>query len=135
MKISSALKSGELFFVRIEPEEDLLRCLEEGVTSKGCENAVIVTAIGSLKNAILINIGSMAKPPEAVRKEWEGPFEIISLTGLLGKNHSRGSQKGHVHICVSKKDGPVAGGGLDYGSIAFYPIDVCMAAYQGALGF
>lgn len=135
MKISSAFKSGELFFIRIEPEEDLLRSLEEAFTSKGYENAVIVTAIGSLKNAVLINIGSMTKPPEAAKKEWEGPFEIISLTGLLGKNHSRGNQKGHIHICVSKHNGPVVGGGLDYGSIAFYPIDICMAGYQGALGF
>ena len=134
MKISSGVKGGELFFVRIEADEDLLRCLEEVVTSKGIENAVVVTAIGSLKKAVLVNPGSLTKPPEIGRKEWDGPFEIVSLTGALGQNHAHGGKKGHIHICLSKHDGPTVGGSLDYGNLAFYPIDVCLHAYQGPLG-
>jgi predicted DNA-binding protein with PD1-like motif len=134
LKVNNALKAGELFFVRIEPDEDLLRCLEEVVTSKGYENAVIVTAIGALKEAVLINPGSLTKPPEIGRKELEGPFEIVSLTGALGKNHAHGGKKGHIHICLSRHDGPAVGGSLDYGNLAFYPIDVCLLAYQGPLG-
>jgi predicted DNA-binding protein with PD1-like motif len=134
LKISGALKSGDLFFVRIEADEDLLGSLEEVVTSKGYENAVIVTAIGSLKKAVLVNPGSSTKPPQMGKKELDGPFEIVSLTGMVGKNHGHGGKKGHIHICLSSHEGPVVGGSLDYGNLAFYPIDVCMLAYQGPLG-
>jgi len=134
LKIGHALKAGEFFYVRIEADEDLFQCLEEAVRSKGIENAVIVTAIGSLRKAILVNPGSLTKPPEIGKKEWEGPWEIVSLTGALGKNHAHGGKMGHIHICLSRHDAPAIGGSLDYGNLAFYPIDVCLLGYQGPLG-
>lgn len=100
MKVSNALKAGGFFFVRIETDEDLLRWLEEVVTSKGHENAIIVTAIGSVKKAVLVNPDSLTKPPEIGRKELEGPFEIVSLTGALGKNHGHGGKKAtSIFVC------------------------------------
>ncbi len=134
MKISGGLKTGELLFVRVEEDEDLLQSLEEVAKSKGFENAVVVTATGSLKKAVLVNPLSLSKPPEVGKKEWEGPWEIVSLVGAIGKKHAHEGRMSHLHICLARHDGPAVGGILGFGSLAYYPIEVCLLAYQGSFG-
>jgi predicted DNA-binding protein with PD1-like motif len=131
MKISSGLKTAEVFFVRVEEDEDFLQSLEEVAKSKGFENAVVLSATGSLKKAVLVNPISLSKPPEVGRKEWEGPLEIVSLVGAIGKNHAHQGRMSHIHICLARHDGPAIGGVLGFGSLAYYPIEVSLLSYQG----
>jgi predicted DNA-binding protein with PD1-like motif len=121
LKISSGLNAAE----------DLLQSLEEVAKSKGFGNAVVLSATGSLKKAVLVNPISLSKPPEVSRKEWEGPWEIVSLVGALGKNHGHGGRMSHIHICLARHEGPAIGGILDFGSLAYFPIEVSLLAYQG----
>jgi predicted DNA-binding protein with PD1-like motif len=131
MKISKGMKTGELFFVKVDADEDLFKSIEEAVKQKGVDNAIVVTAVGSLRKAVFVNPRSLKKPPEVGRAEEEGPWEIVSLMGAIGKNHAHGGKAGHLHISLSHHGGPVVGGSLDYGSLAFYPIEVSLLAYEG----
>jgi len=132
LKISKGMKTKELFFVKVEPDEDLLKSLEEAIRLKGIDNAIVATAVGSLKKVVLVNPRTLTKPPETGKIEVEGPFEIVSLMGAIGTNHAHGGKMGHLHICLSRHEGPVVGGSLDYGSLAFYPIEVTLITYEGS---
>ena len=106
-------KQGRRFLIKIRPGESLLQNILLIASQEKIQNAVILSAIGSVKNVHLNDIKSGAKLPiTAARLTFhvlEGPLELLSLTGNIIPAES-GQANCHLHIMASKSSGDVVGG-------------------------
>ena len=89
----------KIIAVRLAPKDDLREALENIMREKNLLAAAIVSAVGSLACAEL-RMGS------GEVKNLDGPFEIVSLSGTLGKGGM------HVHLAVADGHGSTYGGHL-----------------------
>jgi hypothetical protein len=85
---------------RLSPNQDLKKELAKYCREHNLKAAVVISGVGSLKTAEL----RLADEKEKIR--FQGPFEIVSLTGTLGL------QGLHLHISIADRDGKVLGGHL-----------------------
>ena len=106
-------KQGRRFIVKIRPEESIIECVTALVTKEKIDCAVILSAIGSVKNVRLKDIKSGASlpisSPRLISHDIEGPLELLGLTGNVvpGEN---GQPDCHLHIMASRSSGDVVGG-------------------------
>ena len=108
-------KQGRRFLIKIRPGESLVRSIEQIARQEEIHNAVVLSAIGSVKNVHLNDIKSGAKlpitPARLTFHELEGPLELLSLTGNIVPAET-GQVNCHLHIMASKSSGDVVGGHL-----------------------
>ena len=90
--------SGYAF--RLEPHEDLKKCILHFARTNALKAGAILTAVGSLEQ---YNIRFANKPKGTSGK---GFFEIISLTVTFSESSC------HLHICVADGKGKTFGGHL-----------------------
>jgi predicted DNA-binding protein with PD1-like motif len=88
------------FTFRLKPRQDLLEQIEAVVVEKNIEAGCVLSAVGSLTRATL----RLAN--REFHSEYEGHFEIISMTGTVSVHGS------HLHISISDGDGKTIGGHL-----------------------
>jgi predicted DNA-binding protein with PD1-like motif len=107
-------KQGRRFFLELMPGESLAGCLKQFIQQERIDCAVIVSAIGSVKNVRLNDIKTGAKLPITAARltphEIEGPLELLSLAGNIVPSETGISC--HLHIIASKSSGDVVGGHL-----------------------
>ena len=105
-------KQGRRFLVKILPGESLVARIKELVNTENIQSAVILSAIGSVKNVCLKDIKSCAKLPittaRLITHDIEGPLELLGLTGNIVPGESE--LDCHLHIMASKASGDVVGG-------------------------
>lgn len=106
---------GRRFFVKIMPGERLVDVLTRFTRHEDIRHAVIVSAVGSVKNVHLNDIKSGARLPITAARltphEIEGPLELLGLTGNIVPDEA-GKPFCHLHIIASKSSGDVVGGQL-----------------------
>lgn len=106
-------RQGRRFLMKIRPGESLVQSLKQIASQEEVHNAVILSAIGSVKNVHLNDIKSGAKLPITAARltfhELEGPLELLSLSGNIVPGES-GQANCHLHIMASKSSGDVVGG-------------------------
>lgn len=106
-------KQGRRFLIKIRPGESLVENIKHFVSEQSIHSAVILSAIGSVKNVRLNDIKSGAKlpitPARLTMHELEGPLELLGLTGNIVPGES-GDVNCHLHIIASKSSGDVVGG-------------------------
>ena len=106
-------KQGRRFLVKIVPGESLVGQISELINKEKIQSAVILSAIGSVKNVRLKGIKSGAKLPitsaRLVDHDIEGPLELLGLTGNVVPN-ANNELDCHLHIMASKASGDVVGG-------------------------
>ena len=106
-------KQGRRFIVKIRPEESITKCITELVTQEKINCAVVLSAIGSVKNVRLKDIKSGARLPissaRLIAHEIEGPLELLGLTGNVVPGED-GKPDCHLHIMASRSSGDVVGG-------------------------
>jgi len=130
MEISGRYQAKEIISIRVNPGECLVGTIEKAVKEFG-GNAIVLTAVGSLIKVVISNPKSRDKENLKIdKKELDGPFEIVSLVGAVGPAHKHGETLSHMHIAVSCYDTSVTGGGLGYGSKAWFPVEVHLLAYE-----
>ena len=106
-------RQGRRFLVRIQSGESLVARISDLVNAEKIHAAVILSAIGSVKNVKLKDIKSGARLPitsaRLITHEIEGPLELLGLTGNIvpGENDKLDC---HLHIMASKASGDVVGG-------------------------
>ena len=109
-------KQGRRFIVKIRPGESLVNSIKQLVNTENIYCAVILSAIGSVKNVRLKDIKSGAKlpitPARLTPHELEGPLELLGLTGNIVPGED-GQPDCHLHIMAGKASGDVVGGQLD----------------------
>lgn len=102
---------------RLKPGDDLFESLEEFVHEKKIEAGCVLSGVGSLTRAVL----RLAN--RSFYSEYEGYFEIVSLTGTVSVHGS------HIHISISDGDGKTIGGHLVPGCKVYTTAEIVLAVF------
>jgi len=106
---------GRRFVIKVSPGEKIIGQLLKFAGETEMQNAVIVSAVGSMQNVRFRGIKAGARrpitPPRMQIHEVEGPLELIGLEGNLFPDES-GAVDCHLHIMLGKSSGEVIGGHL-----------------------
>lgn len=102
------IRNKNTIVLRLDPGEELLESITE--TSKK-ENIVLaeVSAIGAVSS---FSVGAYdVKEKRYIKNDFEGVYEIISLSGNITKKD--GEEYIHLHMCAANEKGEVCGGHLN----------------------
>ncbi len=100
---------------RLKPSEDLFDSIEAFVTEKRIEAGCVLSSVGSLTHATL----RLAN--RSYYNEYEGHFEIVSMTGTVSTHGS------HIHAAISDGDGVTTGGHLVSGCKVYTTAEIIIA--------
>jgi uncharacterized protein len=89
--------------VRLDPGEDVLLSLRQAVREEGIENGTILSGVGSLSRYHFHVVQTTNDPPGNTFVEGEGPFDILTVTGLV--------VNGQVHAHITFSNTEIAMGG------------------------
>ncbi len=136
---SGSGSSGRVLVLTIEPENDLLQGIEAAVEKKKIESGIVISAVGSLKKAVLRNVKKFPDhlpitDEDRLYKTFEGPLEILSLSGNI--SHQEGQTIVHGHITVSRVKGnevEVLGGHLVEGCITYVKVEIAVLEAKVAM--
>jgi hypothetical protein len=109
------VEQGRRFVIKIAPGERLQERLVEFARAASVRHAVVVSAVGSLREVTFRGIKTGAKLPITTPRvslhEVEGPLELLGLTGNILPD-ARGELDCHLHVLVGRSTGDVLGGHL-----------------------
>jgi predicted DNA-binding protein with PD1-like motif len=109
------VEQGRRFVIKIAPGERLQERLVEFARAASVRHAVVVSAVGSLRDVTFRGIKTGAKLPITAPRvslhEVEGPLELLGLTGNILPD-ARGELDCHLHVLVGRSTGDVLGGHL-----------------------
>jgi predicted DNA-binding protein with PD1-like motif len=107
---------GGIILARLMPDEDLFVALKKIARDHGIQRGVILSAIGSLKDVVFVNVrphtGIPVKAEDMVEIEEAGPFELLSLEGNFFPSQEGGDPVIHPHAILGTSSGSVTGGHL-----------------------
>ncbi len=106
------------YTLRLRPRQDLFEEIEHFVTEKRIEAGCVLCSVGSLTHATL------RLADREVHSEYEGHFEIVSLTGTVSIHGS------HLHVSISDGDGRTLGGHLVPGCKIYTTAEIVLAAFE-----
>jgi predicted DNA-binding protein with PD1-like motif len=109
----------KLHVARLTDGQDLRQSIIAFAQSVGLKSGVIVSAVGSLQVAVVRMPG--ASPDKQDIRQYDGPFEIVSLTGTIA-----GDGGVHLHLSVSDTESQVAGGHLKDGSLVHTTVELAI---------
>ncbi|HNO93256.1 MAG TPA: DNA-binding protein [Anaerolineales bacterium] len=99
---------------RLKPQQDLFDSIEEFVKQNNIEAGCIISSVGSLTHATL----RLANREHY--NEYEGHFEIVSMTGTVSIHGS------HVHVAISDGDGVTIGAHLVSGCKVYTTAEIVL---------
>ncbi len=106
---------------RLKPGQDLFDEIEHFAVTEKVEAGCLLCSVGSLTHAAL----RLANREFA--SEYEGHFEIVSLTGTVSTHGS------HIHISISDGDGKTLGGHLLPGCKIYTTAEIVLAAFEDVI--
>lgn len=103
---------------RLKSGQDLFDSIQEFVNEKEIKAGCVVSAVGSLRRAVLrfANNNSFS--------EFEKFFEIASITGVVSVHGS------HLHISISDEEGQTIGGHMESGCKVYTTAEVVLLAFD-----
>ncbi len=109
-------KLDNLVITRLMPGDDLFESLKKIAKDNTIERGIIVSAIGSLKDVVFVNVrpqtGIPVKAEDMIEIEEAGPFELLSLEGNFFPSQEDGEPVVHLHAILGTSSGTVTGGHL-----------------------
>lgn len=105
--------------IRLAPDEDLRRALEDVLARAGSQAAFVLAGIGSLRPA-KIRLAGVSDPVEL-----EADWELLTLSGSIAPGAS------HLHAALSNQKGEVVGGHVAYGSLVRTTAEVLVCLLDG----
>ena len=106
---------------RLKPAQDLFDSIETFVMDKKIEAGCVLSSVGSLTHATL----RLAN--RNFYNEYEGHFEIVSMTGTVSTNGS------HIHVSISDGDGVTIGGHLVSGCKIYTTAEIVIAEFDDVI--
>ena len=103
---------------RLKPGQDLFDSIESFVADKKIEAGCVLSSVGSLTH------GTLRLANRSIYNEYEGHFEIVSITGTVSKNGS------HLHVAISDGDGVTFGGHLVPGCKIYTTAEIVLAVFD-----
>lgn len=104
---------------RFTPGEDLRNAIERLAHEHHVEAGCVISAVGSLKIAMLRLAGA-----DKLTK-FIGPFEIVSLSGTIAPTGV------HLHLSIAGADGKAVGGHLANGCMVHTTVELVVADMAG----
>lgn len=109
------VEQGRRFVIKIAPGESLERRLVEFAHAAGVRHAIVVSAVGSVRDVTFRGIKTGAKLPLTAPRvhlhQAQGPLELLGLTGNILPDE-KGELDCHLHVLAGKSSGEVLGGHL-----------------------
>jgi uncharacterized protein len=106
---------------RLTPKQDLFESIQAFVMEQHVEAGCILSGVGSLSHATL----RLADRDRTT--EYEGPFEIVSITGTVSVHGS------HLHISISDGDGRTIGGHFESGCKIYTTAEIVIAVFRDVI--
>ncbi len=106
---------------RLKPMDDLFDSIEEFVKQNHIQAGCVLSSVGSLTHATL----RLANRSDY--NEYEGHFEIVSMTGTVSVNGS------HTHMAISDGDGATSGGHLVSGCKVYTTAEIVIAEFEDVI--
>ncbi len=122
---------AEVITIRLEPDSDVLKGIEEACRKYDLKNGVIISGLGSLRRAEYFNPlsfpdGRVAYGDPIIREEI---LELVSISGIVCHDED-GTISPHVHVTLSRNDGSTVGGHLGYGSLVLATTDLVLGRIE-----
>ena len=102
---------------------DLRKGIEDYCAERSVKAAAVIACVGCVYRAV------MRLADGKTVREYDGHYEIVSLTGTLSANGA------HMHISLADEEGMVIGGHLAYGSLINTTAEVVLAALDDEYEF
>ncbi len=126
---------SRIILSRLMPGEDLFSGLKKIAKDHGIERGVLLSAIGSLKNVVFVNVrphtGIPVKTEDMIEIEEAGPFELLSLEGNFFPSQEDGEPVIHMHAILGTSSGAVSGGHLLKATI-FTTAEIILGSLTGS---
>ena len=106
---------------RLKPGQDLFDSIEAFVSENKIDAGCVLSSVGSLTHATL----RLAN--EAHYNQYDGYFEIVSMTGTVSTNGS------HLHVSISDGDGVTIGGHLVSGCKIYTTAEIVIADFDDVI--
>ena len=106
---------------RLFPGQDLFDSIQAFVMKKHIRAGCILSGVGSLRHATL----RLAN--REYTSEYEGPFEIVSITGTVSVHGS------HLHMSISDGDGRTIGGHFESGCKIYTTAEIVIAGFDDVI--
>jgi predicted DNA-binding protein with PD1-like motif len=106
---------------RLASGQDLFDSIQAFVMEQHVEAGCILSGVGSLSQA------AIRLANREYTSEYEGPFEIVSITGTVSINGS------HLHISISDGDGRTIGGHLESGCKIYTTAEIVIAVFRDVI--
>ena len=106
---------------RLKPGQDLFESIDAFAMEKQVEAGCLLSGVGSLAHLRL------RLADRDFYSEYEGPFEIVSLTGTISIHGS------HLHLSASDGDGRTLGGHLETGCVIYTTAEIVLAAFDNVV--
>jgi len=103
---------------RLKPGQDLFDSIDAFVSENKIDAGCVLSSVGSLTHATL----RLAN--RAHYNQYDGYFEIVSMTGTVSTNGS------HLHISISDGDGVTIGGHLVSGCKIYTTAEIVLAVFD-----
>ena len=104
MRIFNGEKFGKVHVIRLDRGDFLLESIQAFVKSENINNAVVVSAIGTLDYCTLHMVMTTGLPPVEHFEKWEDkPLELASMSGIIADGVP------HLHMVVSDHQYAYAG--------------------------
>lgn len=103
MTRSAQSRPSRLIHARLDPGEDVLVALRRVVRDEGIGSAVILGGVGSVDRYRFHVVETTAMPPGDVFVEGEGPFDILTVTGVVIAGRI------HAHIVLANTEQAIGG--------------------------
>jgi predicted DNA-binding protein with PD1-like motif len=103
---------------RLKPGQDLFDSVQGFAMEQHVQAGCILSGVGSLRRATL----RLADREHT--SEYEGPFEIVSITGTVSVHGS------HLHISIADGDGRTIGGHFESGCKIYTTAEIVIAVFE-----
>ena len=103
---------------RLTPGQDLFDSIQAFVMKQHVLAGCVLSGVGSLRHATL------RLADREYNSEYEGPFEIVSITGTLSIHGS------HLHISISDGEGRTLGGHFESGCKIYTTAEIVIAVFN-----
>lgn len=107
--------------IRLQPQQDLKRELDQFVAQQQLTAACVLTCVGSLNQVAL----RFANQPKATLQR--GHFEIVSLTGVMSIHGC------HYHMAIADAKGQVMGGHVLEGCLIYTTAEIVIGVLPDLL--
>jgi predicted DNA-binding protein with PD1-like motif len=120
------LDPGQVIVIHLDKGEDILSSLKNYTKTTGLQDAVFLTAIGTLQRVRVHMVLDDGFPPVEYFREEVGEFEILSLQGYIANGDI------HAHLTVSDEHSAF-GGHLEENTIVLHMSDIVLQALGGGI--